>query len=446
MIIGIVVVMTKIDAALTLIALCVIPVLYISIKRFTPRIENESQSVEESTSHLYSFTTEAIENVQLTQSFNAQKKQLSLIERLLKHNFTYQMKYLVTNERYSLTNDVIAASAMALLVILGADRVYTKGLTVGDLLVFLTYLSYLYGPLQTISDSISDARRYIAASKRVYQLHSYDTPLPHAPTHYLQNVKGKIEFINVSSAYKSHNVLHNITLTIEPGEKIGIIGRSGVGKTTLLNLLPRFGEYNQGTIKIDSIQIDTLSLSNLREQFAIVSQDTLLFNTSILNNLKIACTDDGISMARIMQAALDANAYEFIKKLPDGFDTIVGEHGRLLSGGQKQRIAIARGFLKNAPILLLDEPSTGLDEESVSIILDALQKLMAHRTTLIVSHSLEILKKTDSIYMLDKGQIAAKTTYQELINDYMYGPESAQGRLTIFREGVLDRTRAPLPS
>jgi ATP-binding cassette subfamily B protein len=353
------------------------------------------------------------------------------------------MKSLITNEKYSLVNDTIATVAMSVLVILGAERVYSHGLTVGDLLIFLTYLSYLYNPLQTISDSIADTRSYFAASKRVFEIYNYNQPIPEvANPRLLKNIHGKITFHDVSASYGRHGVLHNIDLTIEPGEKVGVIGRSGEGKTTLFNLLPRFYEYQKGTISIDDIPIDQVSLTNLRDQFAIVSQDAPLLNTSIADNLKIAQNSTSISHQDIEQALRDANAYEFIHQLPKGLKTNVGEHSRLLSGGQRQRIAIARAFLKNAPIVLLDEPSTGLDEESVSVILEALQRLMAQRTTLIISHSLEILKNTDTIYLLDKGHIAAKTTYQSLISDYTYSRESTPNELAIFRESMFDQVRS----
>lgn len=444
LVLGILVVMARIDFVLALIALCVVPILYISIRRFTPRIEEQSRKVEVSTSDLYSYTSEAIENIQLIQSYNYQKKQLGFIERFLKRNFIYQMKYLVTNEQYSLVNDIVATAAMALLVVLGADRVYAKGLTVGDLLVFLTYLSYLYSPLQTISDSVSEARGYFATTRRVYELYGYNRAIPEVQhPKVLKNVKGKIEFEHVSATYGRHKVLSDVDLIINPGEKVGIIGRSGEGKTTLLNLLPRFYQSSHGLITLDSIPIDDVSLSNLRDQFAIVSQNSPMFNTTILNNLRLARSSHPPSAAEITRALKNANAYEFVRNLPDGLQTVIGERGKLLSGGQRQRIAIARAFLRDAPVLLLDEPSTGLDLESVEVILSALQTLMANRTTLIISHSLEMLKHTDSIYLLDKGRVVAKTTYAALINDFTNGNATRKNELTIFRESMFDQT-APL--
>jgi ATP-binding cassette subfamily B protein len=440
LVIGILIVMAKIDLVLALIALIVAPLLYVSILKFTPTVEKQSRKVEESNSELYSYTTESIDNVQLIQSYNIQKRQLTLIERLLKRNFIYQMKSLITNEKYSLVNDGIATIAMAVLVVLGADRVYAKDLTVGDLLIFLTYLSYLYSPLQTISDSISDARSYFAASKRVFEIYAYDKPVRQIDSPLLLNhIKGKIELSHVSYSYDKRQILNDLNITIEPGEKVGIVGRSGEGKTTLLNLFPRFYDPDSGIISIDDTPIGNFALSNLRDQFAIVSQDTRLFNTSILNNLKLARSGRAPSFDEIIQATKDANAYDFIMKLPQGIRTRVGEHGKLLSGGQRQRIAIARAFLKNSPILLLDEPSTGLDEESVSIILIALERLIANRTTLIVSHTLEVLKNTDTVYLLDNGKIISKTTYANLMNEYSKSLSTSSKELSVFRDSLFDR-------
>lgn len=305
---------------------------------------------------------------------------------------------------------------MAVIVILGAKKVSSNQITIGELLIFLTYLSYLYAPLQSISTSIGEAKGYIASAKRVFDIFDHDNSIKEpSDAIEISRIKGRIDIKGLSFAYDERPTLKDINLTIEPGQKVAFIGHSGSGKTTLLSLLPRFYEYNKGSITLDGVPIEHIKLKSLRQQFSIVTQDAPLLAASVADNIAFAKNDSPPTKEELVAAAKAANAYDFIMDLPQGFDTNVGERGSLLSGGQKQRIAIARAFLKNAPILLLDEPTSALDAQSEKAVVEALNHLIAEdTTTIIVSHALSTLKYADVIYIVDDGKIVSQTNYQDI--------------------------------
>lgn len=414
-VIGIIILLALFDLKLALIALIVVPLFYRSVSHYAPRLEDQSGAVERSTSRLYGFTTEALDNIKLTQSFNKQKRQLTFFQRILKKNFVYQLKYILTDERFSLVNDLIATCAMAVLVIFGAMDVFNHALTVGELLIFLTYTSYLYDPMQTINSGYGEIKGYFAAAKRVFEVFDKNAAVGEdaSPIH-MRRAKGKISFHNVTFGYGAKPIIKDVSLAVTPGEKVAILGPSGGGKSTLLSLIPRFYDATQGVVTVDNTPIEQLSLRDLRNQISIVDQDAVLLSTSIYNN--IAFSNPSASRHEIEAAAKAANAYEFIMGLPNGFQTKVGERGKLLSGGEKQRIAIARAFLKDAPILLLDEPTSALDEASESSVLEAIERLMKHRTTIIVTHSRRMLDSVDELYVLKRGHLRRAAEGEEPIN------------------------------
>ena len=234
----------------------------------------------------------------------------------------------------------------------------------------------------------------------------------------LKKVIGKLEFTNVSFSYPKGNkpVLTNININIKAGEKIALVGKSGGGKTTLLNLIPKFYDVSSGFVKLDDVDINTISLNSLRKSLALVSQDTILFNDTIYNNIAYGNLDS-VSIEKVKKAAKAANALEFINKLPNGFNHIIGDRGVRLSGGQKQRIAIARAILKNAPILLLDEATSALDSESERLVQAALDNLMANKTSIVIAHRLSTIRNADKIIVMDQGRIVGEGKHNTLIKN-----------------------------
>ncbi|HWZ65548.1 MAG TPA: ABC transporter ATP-binding protein [Patescibacteria group bacterium] len=408
-VLGIMVVMLTINVSLSIIGFLIIPFLYGSIRFFAHRIETRATAVEESNSKIYGYTTESVENVKLIQSFSKEKDRLGDFQGLLRLNVRFKLRYSLTDETFTLTNDTLATIAMAVLVVLGAHQVVGGELTVGGLLIFLTYLSYLYAPLEAISTSIGDAKADMASAKRVFAIFNREDIIKEVPSPiHINHARGHIEIRNVSFAYDKHRVLENVTLDIQPGQKVAIIGHSGSGKSSLLGLLPRFYDAQEGEILLDGVDISKLELRSLRRQFSIVSQEAPVLSTTITNNLAFAY-ERGLPREKdIVKATKAANAYDFITKLPHGFRTEVGERGGNLSGGQRQRLAIARAFLKDAPILLLDEPTSALDAKSEAAVVDALNTLMAGRTTLIVSHNAGTLRHADVIYVMKEGRIVQR--------------------------------------
>lgn len=406
---GIAVVMMKINLELSLIGFVIIPLLYISIRLFSKRIEKQAEAVEVSNSKLYGYTTESIENLKLIQSFNKERSRLQGLQSILRINIRLKLHYSITDEGFTFTNDMLATGAMALLVILGSSKVLSGHLTVGDLLIFLTYLADLYLPLQTVSETIGASKVNLASSKRVFEIFKRQDMVREIqdPIH-IQRAQGHIQYQDVTFYYKNTPVLHHINLDILPGQRVAFIGHSGSGKSTLLSLLPRFYDYREGRILLDGIEITQLKLEDLRQQFAIVTQDSAILSTSIANNLAFARPSGIPSEKELLAATKAANAYEFINRLPETFNTRLIEGGTNLSGGQLQRLAVARAFLKDAPILLLDEPTSALDADSEAKVSAALSGLMINKTTLIVSHNGGMLNNVDTIYVIERGRITDK--------------------------------------
>jgi subfamily B ATP-binding cassette protein MsbA len=296
----------------------------------------------------------------------------------------------------------------------GGYRIIGDKMTAGNLLAFLAALISLYDPVKRLANMYSAIQQGLAAAERVYDL--LDQPVeiieqPGATT--LQPIRKHIEFNHVSFGYGEKQVLSGINFKIDVGQVVAVVGMSGAGKTTLINLIPRFYEVTEGAILIDGVDIREATLASLRSQIAIVTQQTILFNDTFKNNISygdIRKSDD-----EIIAAAKAANAYDFIMKLPKQFDTNVGEQGIRLSGGERQRLCIARALLKNAPILILDEATSSLDSDSELEVQKALENLMKGRTTLVIAHRLSTIKNADCILTLANGRIVEQGRHADLM-------------------------------
>jgi ATP-binding cassette subfamily B protein len=282
--------------------------------------------------------------------------------------------------------------------------VQAGGLTLGELLLVMAYLTQLYEPLRTIAAKIGDLQASAASVERVFAVLDHPPDLVDRPgARPLRRAVGKVELRNVSFGYDDRPVLQEVSLEVRPGTSVGIAGATGAGKTTLVNLLTRFYDPTSGQVLLDALSLREYRLADLRNQFAIVLQEPVLFSTTIAENIRYGRME--ASRAELAAAAKAANAHDFITELPDGYETVVGERGMRLSGGERQRIALARAFLKDAPILILDEPTSSVDVETEALIMEAMRRLMTGRTTFMIAHRLSTLDHCDVRIVLRNGRV-----------------------------------------
>ena len=305
---------------------------------------------------------------------------------------------------------ITMASGTAAVLFIGVRHVLAGALTLGDLLIIMSYIGQLYAPLKTIGGGVTTVQKSLASAERAFALLDQTPEVEQRPdARRLERARGAVEFETVSFAYEDRGpVLVDVSFAVEPGTRIGIIGRTGAGKTTLLSLLTRFYDPQRGRILLDGSDIRDYRLSDLREQFAMVLQDTILFSTTVAEN--IAYGRPAAPLPEIEAAARAANVHDFVAGLPDGYGTVVGERGLLLSGGERQRIALARAFLKDAPILLLDEPTSAVDTGTETLIMEAMERLMEGRTTFMISHRRSTLANCDRLLRLQDGRLEVQRT------------------------------------
>jgi subfamily B ATP-binding cassette protein MsbA len=317
----------------------------------------------------------------------------------------------------SLSNPVmewLAYIGIGAFVWIGGYRVISGSMTIGDFFSFMTAMAMLYDPIRGISKVNLLIQEGIVAARRVFDILDLQPGVADAPhAKPLPGFSQVIEYHNVTFRYDKEIVLDGVSFSVKPGEKVALVGSSGAGKTTAVNLLPRFYDVTKGKITIDGMDIRQVTLQSLREQIGVVSQQTLLFNDTVRSNIAYGRPD--IPEREVITAAKMADAHDFIRKLAQGYDTIIGEQGVMLSGGQRQRISIARALLKNAPILILDEATSSLDTESEREVQTALDRLMKKRTVLVIAHRLSTVRNVDRILVLSEGRIIEEGVHKELM-------------------------------
>jgi ATP-binding cassette subfamily B protein len=316
-----------------------------------------------------------------------------------------KLQYMMTESFMGIIVGVTTAVGTALVLYVGARHVLSGDISLGELLLVMSYIGQLYGPLKSISNKLASMQRHLASAERAFSLLDEPTDVPErANARPIQHATGHIQFNNVAFAYSDGpRILSDLRLEITPGTRVGIAGRTGAGKTTLVSLLMRFYDVSQGAILLDGIDLRDYRLADLRGQFAMVLQEPVLFSTTIAENIaygRTAATAD-----EIVDAAKAANAHDFIVELPDGYETTVGERGMRLSGGERQRISLARAFLKDAPLLILDEPTSSVDINTECSIMDAMSRLMVGRTTFMIAHRLSTLDHCDMILVVEDGRV-----------------------------------------
>jgi ATP-binding cassette subfamily B protein len=408
-------VMIRIDWQLTLLSLGIVPLLIAAIYFFAHRIRRESTFIQEQESAVLAQAQEGLSSIRMVHAFGREDWEV--------HQFrTQAQQSLQANLRLTLTN-VNSALVISTLMVIGTAAMYCVGtmhvlsgtLTLGSLLVFSAYLLMLYQPLESLTYTAWAMEGATAGAKRCFEvLDRPDDVIDSPGAVEITETKGALKFLNVSFGYaKDRIVLHDIDLRIEPNQIIALVGGTGAGKSTLLSLVPRFYDPTSGSVGLDDRDLRQITKKSLRAQIGMVLQDTLLFSTTVRENIAYGRPD--ASEEEIVDAARRAQADEFVRALPNGYASLVGERGGHLSVGQRQRIGIARAFLKNAPILLLDEPTSALDPTTESAIMDTIKELMRGRTTLIATHRLATIHDVDQIIVLDRGCIVEQGRGDELV-------------------------------
>jgi ATP-binding cassette subfamily B protein/subfamily B ATP-binding cassette protein MsbA len=422
--------MWRMDPPLTSVSLVVVPALVAAIRVFGKRMRERGIEAQRADSEVTSLVQRTITALPLVQSYVREEQEESTFraqaeaaqeKRLAQHGWELV---------YWLAIAGVFGAGTAAIVWFGTHRVLEQKLTVGELLVFVAYLAQLYEPLNQLSHVGATISTASAGTERVFEvLDSRDEVTSgNRPVVSISEgdstggaliARGEISFKNVSFGYQpGQPVLHDLDLHLGAGESVAIVGPSGAGKTTLLNLLPRFFDPTNGSVHLDGVDVRELRLKDLRSQVALVLQEPILWPATVAEN--VAFAKPHATAAEIESAARGANADEFIRRLPDKYDTLIGEGAAHLSVGEKQRISLARAFLKNAPILLLDEPTSALDAESEILVLESLLKLMRGRTTLIVAHRLSTIQRVDKILVIEGGRLVQEGTPDELLRKEGY--------------------------
>ncbi len=396
----------SVNWSLTLVAIVVIPLFVLPVVNLGKRLRKLSRKGQESIGDLSAYVQESLQNLKLVQAYNLEEKRDKQFQSINSKLFSTLKKTTTIEAMISPLTGLIGACGVAFVFWVGMKSVAISKITLGDFSSYFLSVVLLYEPIKRISRVSSILQQALGACERVFEILDLESslPVPKSALH-LKSVKGQIIFNNVNFSYSDgREILKNIKLEINPSEKIALIGPSGVGKTTLVSLISRFYDPQSGNIEIDGIDIKTVDIHSLRSHISLVTQDQILFNCSIKENILSGKPD--ASEEELLEAARKAHVTEFAEKVHEGFETIVGENGARLSGGQRQRVALARAFLKNAPILILDEPTSHLDGESERYIHEAINELVKNRTVIIIAHKQSTVNLVDKVITLENGEIA----------------------------------------
>lgn len=415
--IGLACVMFYQDATLAGLVLFIFLPVMVLIKRLMKKTMKSAYQIFHRTGNVSSALAEMIRGMRMVRVYNQEDYELNRIKKIFQDRLYYLLKELKARAASSPITEAVTGIGIAVAILYAGVGGADGSMSIENFMAFFTAMMMAYQPGRSLSSLATKMQSGLVAAQRVYKI--IDMPdhvkIPENPK-ILDNVQGKITFDNVSFAYKPNEpVLKNINLTIHAGEKIALVGASGGGKTTLLNLIPRFYDILSGNLKVDDVNIQDVNPYNLRQYISLVSQDAFLFDGTIKDNILYG--NPKASDEELIDALKNAAAYDFIQALPAKELTHVGEGGVLLSGGQKQRIAIARAFLKNAPIILLDEATSALDSQSEGYILEALERLTLGKTSVTIAHRLSTITNADRIIVIDKHQIQEQGSHNELLKN-----------------------------
>ncbi len=401
---------------LTIVTFVMAPLIAIIVKLFSGRLREMSRSLQRSMGDITHVLDESLGGHKVVKIFGGQDYEKRRFHEATNRNRLFSMKYTIAAGANVPLIQLLAAVALALIVYIATLQSGDNQTTVGGFVSFITAMLMLLAPIKRLTGVSESLQKGLAAAEIVFEFLDLESE-PDQGTLSIERAKGNIEFRNISLRYAetAAPALKHFSLKIEPGETVALIGQSGSGKTSLVNLIPRFYHPTEGQILVDGHDIETVRLGDLRDNIAFVSQDVVLFNDTVGANIAYGRKAMATEM-EIVVAAEAAHAMEFIRDMPQGLNTLVGENGVKLSGGQRQRIAIARAILKNAPILILDEATSALDTQSERHVQAALENLMRNRTTIVIAHRLSTIEKADRIVVMQKGEIVEMGTHHQLLD------------------------------
>jgi ATP-binding cassette subfamily B protein/subfamily B ATP-binding cassette protein MsbA len=415
MLVGMLAVMARLDVYLTVIALVVCPLLALAIRLMSARITRVATHARERESELYSAAERSMSAIKVIQAFTSEEEEHHRFVGVSRASLSANLRLYTYQTGYSMLVNVIAAVGTAVVLWVGARAVMAGRLTVGDLLIFTSYLASLYAPINSISNSYGLVQGAKVGVGRVYEILEMAPDVPDGPRALeRKEVRGAFELRDVSFGYvPGQLVLRNVSLGVAPGERIALVGPTGAGKTTLVSLLARFYDPSQGTVLLDGADLRTLNVRSLRRHIAMVLQPPIVFPTTLRDNVSYGRRD--ATPREIQEAAEAAQLGPLLARLPQGLDTVIGERGATLSEGERQRLTIARAILRDAPILILDEPTSALDAETEALLMASLERLLRGRTSFVIAHRLSTVRSADRILVLRDGDIAEVGTYDELV-------------------------------
>lgn len=399
---------------LTLVCLTVMPLLIIAGYIFKEKVKAAYQIVRTQISAMNAFLQERISGMRIVQIFNSEKREMAKFKAINREYTQANLNSILYYAIFFPVVDIISAAALGLMIWWGAGHALTGEVTPGTLIAFPIYLNMMFRPIRMLADRFNTLQMGLVASERVFTLLDSKHKIKNEGTKPAVDLKGKVNFKKVTFAYTpAHDILKDLSFQINPGETLAIVGSTGSGKTTIINILNRFYEIRKGEILVDDVDIREYELQSYRSRIAVVLQDVFLFSGSVFENITLR--DSNITREEVITSAKMIGAHEFIQKLPNGYDYEVMERGATLSMGQRQLISFVRALVFNPDILILDEATSSIDPETESVIQYAIEKLIAKRTSIIIAHRLSTIRHADNIMVLDKGQISEFGPHEELL-------------------------------
>src|SRR5580692_192519 len=418
--VSVAIVVVILGGSLSWVLLLFVPVIVFSSRKIGSRVRHTTRHGQDKLAEIQNILHEIITGNRIVKAFNTEDRETSRFRKAARRLFRANLRSVAATAISSPLMDVLGVVGIALLILIGRGRIVHNQMTPGVFVAFITAVFSLYNPVRKFALFYNNFQQALGASSEIFKFMDLEDDVREKPrAKSLPKFSGSVRFEHVSFAYahdgeQRHDVLHDINLEVRRGEILAVVGSSGAGKSTLVHLIPRFFDVTDGRLLIDNLDVRDVTLASLRAQVGIVTQETVLFNDTVRNN--IAYGQPNVAQKEVEAAARAALAHDFIVALSAGYDTVIGERGVRLSGGERQRLAIARALLKNAPVLILDEATSALDSESEALVQSALHNLMTGRTVLVIAHRLSTIRSADRIVVIENGTIADVGTHDELMN------------------------------